>query len=180
MTQPSVRLGLAAAAALALSAPSLADAQTTPAREYGIDAGLQFGLGDAGFTTLDVPAQRLRIGFFRTPTVSIEPYGALSYQKPEGGDGFTSIGLGTGLLYHLSTDRSQSQTYIRPFVDLSYLNGGDDSDTQLGVGAGVGIKLPWQGNFAWRLEANVGYAFESDLRGSGATLGVGAGLSFFR
>jgi hypothetical protein len=112
------------------------------------------------------------------PTVSIEPYGALSYRKIDDGDGLTQLTVGTGVLYHFTADR-RSSAYLRPFAELNYANGNDDSDTQFAVGAGLGVKRPWSDRFAWRVEGNLGYALESGDIPGGLTLGATLGMSFF-
>lgn len=170
-----VRAGLAVTAVAAFTAlPASASAQAEMTREWGIDAGVEFGLGDQSYTSIGLPAQRLRIGFFRNPTFSIEPYGTLNYFKAEGLDDITAINLGTGLLYHFSPDRQANQVYVRPFAEMNYISGGG-SDTDFGIGAGLGIKVPWRTRFAWRFEGAVGYAFDAEA----ATLNLGAGVSFF-
>lgn len=177
----ALRFGIAAAAACLISAtPSLTQAQGVPMpKELGIDAGIQFGLGDDSYTSVDLPAQRFRVGFFRSPTVSIEPYGAYHYDDPAGRGGSSSVlSLGTGLLYHLQPDRADNQIYVRPFAELNYISAGE-SDTQFGIGAGLGLKMPWRDRLSSRFEAALGYAFESDHLKGGATLNLTAGLSFF-
>jgi hypothetical protein len=51
---------------------------------------------------------------------------------------------------------------------------GDDLNDPY-VGAGVGIKVPYRSNIAFRAEANLGYGFDSEA----ARFGVNLGLSFF-
>jgi hypothetical protein len=43
------------------------------------------------------------------------------------------------------------------------------------AGAGLGIKVPWRTDLAWRLEANLGYGFDNKT----GRLGLLAGLSYF-
>lgn len=170
-----VRSTLAMASIAAVTViPATAHAQAELPREFGIDAGVMFGLGDESFTSIGIPAQKLRIGFFRNATFSIEPYGTLNYFKQEGFDDVTSINLGTGLLYHFSPDREANQVYVRPFAEMNYISGGE-SNTDFGIGAGLGIKVPWRERFAWRFEAALGYAFDAEA----TTLNLGAGVSFF-
>lgn len=166
-----------AVASAAIAQPGLTEPMP---REFGVDAGATFGFGDVDYTTIVLPAQNFRVGFFRSPTVSIEPYGSLRYAKVGSGDGSTNIILGSGLLYHFNPDRALNQAYVRPFAQVDFLSpGGGDSEAQFGVGAGLGLKVPWQERFAWRFEGAVGYAIETDNRAGGMTLGLLAGLSFF-
>ena len=178
----ATKFGIAAAAAglLLVGTAAQARAQTMESpKEYGIDAGVQFGLGNDSFTAIGIPAQRLRIGFFRSPTVSFEPYGGLTYRNSPGSESVTNLNLGAGLLYHLSPNRTDNQIYVRPFAQVNYINGSGNSDTQFGIGGGLGVKMPWRDRLATRLEAAIGYEFASDNFDSGATLNLLAGLSFF-
>lgn len=147
-------------------------------REFGIDAGASIGLGDLEGTAIQVPAQNFRVGFFRSPVTSIEPFGALNYFSIGDAD-LTQMTFGTGLLYHFSPDRTVRQTYVRPFAQVDFISGGDESETQFGIGAGLGMKVPWQDRFAWRFEASLGYAIETGDLPGGPTIGLLAGLSFF-
>jgi hypothetical protein len=73
--------------------------------------------------------------------------------------------------------------YVRPFIGVAGITGGgsddvdDDSgsDAEFSVGTGLGVKIPWRQDLAWRLEANVGYGFDNEA----FRLGLLAGLSFF-
>lgn len=176
----AARLGVAlAAAAVSLALPDTGRAQTIESpKEFGIDAGVLFGFGDLESTSISIPAQRLRIGFFRGPSYSFEPYLGLNYLKIDDFDA-TQINLGAGLLYHLSPDRTASQVFVRPFAELNYVGGDGDSETQFGIGAGLGVKVPWRERFATRWEAALGYAIEADDLPGGVTLNLGLGLSFF-
>ena len=162
-------------ASVALAQPAVGDPLP---REFGIDGGASIGFGDLDGTAIQFPAQNFRVGFFRSPATSIEPFGALNYFSIGDAD-LTQITVGTGLLYHFSPDRTRSQAYVRPFAAVDFINGGDDSETQFEVGGGLGVKVPWQDRFAWRLEASLGYAIETGDLPGGPTLGLLAGLSFF-
>ncbi len=73
--------------------------------EFGIDAGLQFGLGDVSTVQFTLPASRARVGFYlnNDSRWSIEPAAGLSYSKAEGGDGVFVYDLEVGALYHFRT-----------------------------------------------------------------------------
>ena len=175
-----VLAGVAGLLPLAVASAAVAQPGVTEPmpREFGIDAGARIGFGDLDGTAIQLPAQNFRVGFFRSPVTSIEPYGALNYFGVGDAD-LTQISFGTGLLYHFSPDRTVRQAYVRPFAQLDFISGGDDSETQFELGAGLGVKVPWQDRFAWRFEASLGYAIETDALPGGASLGLGAGLSFF-
>ena len=172
----SVRFGIAAMAACLLAvAPVRGDAQSIEStKEFGFDAGDQVGLSGGSYTSFNLPAQRLRVGFFRSPRVSVEPYGSLNYNKFSGRDGVTTIGFGTGMLYHLTQNRAASQAYVRPFAEVNYINS-PTSRTQFQLGGGLGIKVPWRERISTRFEAAMGY----DFKGSATILNLTAGLSFF-
>ena len=116
--QTAVRFGAAFAAVLiALALPAPAAAQTElPPREFGIDAGVAFGIGDENTTSIGLPARTLRVGFFSSPTLSFEPYGGLAFEDAEGGDQLNVI-LGAGLLWHLAPPRTGNTLYLRPYAD---------------------------------------------------------------
>jgi hypothetical protein len=50
-----------------------------------------------------------------------------------------------------------------------------NGDSELSIGGGLGLKVPWRPQLAWRLEGNVGYGFDNEV----FRLGAFAGLSFF-
>lgn len=149
-------------------------------QEMGLDAGLQVGLGDVSSFVIDLPAARMRIGFFQPASRwSLEPALGLSYFKAEGADGVLFYNIEGGALYHFRPAgdlRAMGATvaYIRPFVGINGATG-DDSDSEVSAGAGFGIKIPWQQDLAWRLEANAGYGFDNEA----FRLGAFAGVSFF-
>ena len=150
--------------------------------EFGIDAGLQFGLGDVSTVQFTLPASRARLGFFlnNDSRWSIEPAAGLSYSKAEGSDGVFVYDLEVGALYHfrppsaVTANVPASVMYVRPFIGVTGFTG-DNSDSEFSAGAGFGVKIPWRNGFAWRLEANTGYGFDNEAWRIGAL----AGLSFF-
>jgi len=159
-------------------------AGTTPNRlEFGIDAGATFGFGDVSTTQITLPASRFRVGFLFSDASrwSIEPSAFLSYSKVEDFDGIFVYSIEVGALYHLRPPADlflrspASVMYVRPFVGVTGVSGADDDDSEFSAGAGFGIKIPWQANTAWRLEANGGYGFDNEA----FRLGLLAGISFF-
>jgi hypothetical protein len=171
---------------VALATPALAQGpQLGSPKEIGLDAGVVIGLGDQSSVNIDVPAARARLGFFlpNDSRWSIEPAVGLSYAKVEGADGVLVYNLEGGLLYHFSppaqlADEAAanrvSVMYVRPFVNLTGYTG-DNGDSEVSLGAGLGVKIPWRSALAWRLEANAGYGFDNEA----FRLGAYAGLSFF-
>ena len=126
-------------------------------------------------TALTIPAQQFRVGFFTSPSRSIEPTLAVNFVRVEG-DNFSQIVLGLGVLFHMTPDRTRSQTYFRPFAGISTVSGGGASDTGARLGLGFGIKSPLVPRLSSRLEAFVAHQFDDDDQTS---IGVLFGLSFF-
>lgn len=157
-------LSFAALSLLAMS--STASAQrtashqdnTNPPVELGIDAGLNSELsGTAKTTSFQAPIQAVRAGWFVSPAMSIEPSLTFATATTSGGGGsLTGYGLGLGLLYHLSENRSANQWYVRPFLGFTGYSGtGLTSQSAMNFGGGVGIKMPLANRFATRFEANM-------------------------
>jgi hypothetical protein len=173
-----------AATALA-SAPSAAQTAVSSATELGIDAGATFGLGSQSSIDFTLPGTRFRMGFFHPGSrISIEPAAGFGYHKVEGSDGVFNYDLQLGALYHFSPItiiREGSGTtritapYVRPFIGFTGFSGGGSSDNEFSAGGGLGIKVPWRTDLAWRLEANLAYGFDNKA----GRLGLLAGLSYF-
>jgi len=174
-------VGLLAAAGS--SATAQAGPPTNNLLEFGIDAGATFGLGDQSSVQLTLPASRFRVGFALPGSSrwTIEPATFLSWTKVEDSDGVFVYDLELGALYHFSAPTNVIATpplsvvYVRPFIGVTGLSSGGDDDSEFFAGGGLGIKLPWRPNLAWRLEANVGYGFDNEA----FRLGLLAGMSFF-
>lgn len=167
---------------VALVALSLGGAATAAAQrpvELGVDAGVQFDLEDPKTTVVGIPIQNLRVGFFLSDKLSLEPSVALNWIKVSGEDSFSTLGLDASLLYHFTADTERSQLYVRPFAGLMRVSGGGESVNQMQAGAGLGVKLPMATRMALRLEGNVRHGFETDDIASGTALGMTIGFSFF-
>lgn len=179
---------LAVIAAAAFAAPAAAQAGSARATELGVDAGATFGLGDQSSIDFALPGSRFRMGFFHPGSrFSIEPAAGFGYHKVEDSDGTFQYDLQLGVLYHFqpitvtrageggNTSRVLS-TYVRPFVGLTGYSAGDGgSDSEVSLGAGLGVKIPWRADLAWRLEGNLAYGFDNEA----ARIGLLAGLSYF-
>ena len=169
----------------AFTLASQASAQRT--LELGVDAGVMFGVGDESSVTFALPASRFRVGFFlANPQWSLEPAAGLSYNKVEGEEGIVTYDLEMGALYHFrpfviaTADSNRviarfSSMYARPFLGLTGFSGGDTDDSELSIGAGLGVKVPWRGDLAWRFEGNLGYGFDNKA----VRIGLLVGVSFF-
>jgi len=161
---------------LCLTAPALAQGRPV---ELGLDAGVSFSLSDPTVTTVNVPVQDLRAGFFVSDRVSVEPRVALSYVKVENSDALTTATAALGALVHFSGDRNRSQPYFRPFGGLTFVDVGGGSETQFNLGGGIGVKLPVAERMAARLEADYAHAFETDRFASSDAVALTVGFSFF-
>lgn len=171
------------ALALAVASPAAAQRRV----ELGIDAAAVFGLGNQSSVNINLPGSRFRMGFFQPGSrISIEPAAGLSYNKVEGNDGVLRYDLELGALYHfrpivIATSDENVMTartttpYVRPFIGLTGLTGGEVDDNEFSAGVGLGTRVPWRRDLAIRLEANLGYGFDNDA----ARIGALVGLSFF-
>ena len=167
-----VVLSLLALSASATAQRSRGASMANPSPEIGIDAGVTFGLGSPSRTVLSIPAQQIRMGFFVSPALSIEPtFGLQSVSG--GGVSLTTYNFGAGLLYHFAQSRAASQFYVRPFVNVVGISGDVPSNSTAIFGVGGGLKIPLRDRIASRFEANV-------QAGDGDTaIGLLAGLSFY-
>lgn len=183
----------ALAAALALASPAGAQYRM----EWGVDAAAVFGFGDVSTAVVDFPAARVRLGFFQ-PGARLEPETTVgfSYADAENVEGIWTYSVQLGALYHfrpvrmLRADRGSVTAesfspYLRPFAEFTGLSGGDEDDPLVGdddiddsdviLGLGIGTRLRWRQDLAWRFEANLGYGFDNEA----LRVGLLAGLSFF-
>ncbi len=171
----SLAAGLTAFALLT-AAPSLSRAQDNPV-ELGVDAAIAIRLEEPRVTTIAIPIPRFRVGFFTSPTLSLEPTLAVNYVNVEDVGDFSTIVLGFGALFHLSPDRTRTQTHLRPHVGFTTVSNGE-SDTDAHLGFGVGFKTPFANRrLATRLEAFLQHVF-ADPDGV-TSVGAFFGLSFF-
>lgn len=171
----SIITRFAAAGAFSVLALASASAQGRGV-ELGVDAGLTVLSADGqSITSIDIPVQAFRAGFFLSDKVSLEPNGAISYQKVEDFS-LTTYGLGVGLLYHLTTDRTKPQVFLRPLVGYSGVSSEGDSNGSAVVGFGAGAKVPRGDRMAIRFGAEYQRRFEDGdipaLNGFGATVGI--------
>ena len=176
----------AAITALAAFAPTAASQLAPPLPiELGVDAAISTDdVTDA--TTIQVPLQRLRVGFFVSPRLSVEP--ALAFIRASGdGGSATSFTGDVGLLAHLAgvpTGRARTPSlFVRPFVGLTrasfdFDDDTDGSTTRANAGVGLGVKLPVADRLAWRLEGVYTRAFKSDEFPAANAFALNVGLSF--
>lgn len=152
-------------------------------QEFGVDAGAVFGLGSQSSVDITLPAARARIGFFLNDASrwSIEPAGFFGYSKVKDLPSALVYNLEAGLLYHFRAPADVYRgspalvAYVRPFVGVSGTRSGGTSNNEFEAGGGLGVKVPWRRDVAFRFEGNLGYGFSNKA----ARIGAFAGLSFF-
>src|SRR4051794_4589422 len=174
-------LSLAALSILALSASASAQrsgSMTNPSPEIGMDAGIGFRLTDPSFTTVAIPVPAIRMGFFVSPALSIEPTLGLT-SVSGGGISGTDYAIGVGALYHFSPSRAANQFYVRPFVNINGSSGDLGSGSSVAFGVGGGLKIPLRDRIATRFEANFSHDGGRNGGGSSDMIGLLAGLSFY-
>jgi hypothetical protein len=167
---------LAAAAALAAAAP--AHAQDPMPIEFGVDAGLTVGTESPRVTTFSLPVQRLRVGFFLSPALSLEP-AILVNRTSTTGLSVSGYEADLGILWHFTPPAPGTRTfYARPFAGISGFSASFEgervSDSELNAGIGLGVRLPLADRLQARIEAQGRHQFDSDVQ----TLGLSAGISF--
>ena len=167
-------LSFAALTILTLSASASAQRSTSanPSPEIGMDAGIGFRLTDPSFTTVAIPVPAIRMGFFVSPALSIEPTLGLT-SVSGGGISGTDYAIGVGALYHFSPSRAANQFYVRPFVNINGSSGDLGSGSSVAFGVGGGLKIPLRDRIASRFEANFQHSDGADA------IGLLAGLSFY-
>lgn len=176
MMKKLVVLGFLALAMTATAADAQKNSTARPI-ELGMDGGISIGFDDPNVTTVSLPVQALRVGFFMNDNISLEP--RFNFNSVSGGGvSIRSYSLELGALYHLGGYNKGSGLYVRPFAGIAGVGGDLGSGSDGFVGAGAGVKLPFANRrLATRLEANFGHAF-NDAGGSNG-LGVLFGVSLF-
>lgn len=174
-----MKKGILSICTLLAATASIAGAQQRqlPA-ELGMDAGVSIGFDTPRVTTISLPVPAVRLGFYMSDRVSLEPkFGFLSYHDGTGTSSAYSAEL--GLLYHFENNPVGRGIYARPFVGFLGSKNPGTSDTQTLFGAGIGLKEPFANRFASRLEVN--YSHVTAPTGGSATsaLGILFGISVF-
>lgn len=173
------KLSFPAVAALAglLAVVSPATAQV----EIGMDASFSstsFDDIDQSVTQFNFPEQRVRAGFFASPSISVEP--SLGFSVLDVADeSITSLVAGLDLLFHFSPDVSAPQLFVAVGPEVMRVDLGDEGETQFGLGGDFGVKLPVARQMAVRLAGFYTRFFETEALFGSNEFGVSAGFSFF-
>lgn len=177
MTKQLVVLGFIALVMSATAAEAQKNSSSARPIELGMDGGLSIGFDDPNVTTVSLPVQALRVGFFMNDKISLEP--RFNFNSVSGGGvSMRTYSLELGALYHLGGYAKGSGLYARPFAGIAGVGGDLGSGSDGFIGAGAGVKLPFANRrLATRLEANLAHAF-TDAGGSNG-LGVLFGVSLF-
>ena len=188
-----VSLGAALALAALLAVPAAARAQARRGaasrqhpmqhemkHELGIDLNLgyysQSGGGNSGLI-MRTPVD-LRFGFVSHGKLSPEIRFAMNLVS--GGGTVYIVDPGLNLLYILSRQSIQRNTYLTGGADFQIIDAGANSGMVPGINVGIGIRRPYESG-AWRLEGYFKYMFKNTSLGFPNTtqLGVRAGLSLW-
>jgi hypothetical protein len=150
----------------------------------GVDLGIEFDMNDVAdetvnTTSISIPLAYLRVAFYASDQVWIEPRMTLIFLNIEGSSS-TALNFEGGFGVDFQTDATRARPYIRPFGGLLYVDSGEgDAATQVSLGSGIGLKVPMVERLASRLEGGVSYSFESDDLASALGIYVTFGFSFF-
>jgi hypothetical protein len=146
--------------------------------ELGIDAGASLRLEQPRLTSISVPAQRLRVGFFVSDAVSVEPSVFLSHVRVAG-ESFSFYMADIGLLLHLTAAPATPTWYLRPFAGIVGVGGSDRTgNTDWTAGIGGGLKGPLAERLLWRAEANFRRHFAPGELDDAGVVGLALGVSF--
>lgn len=163
VTMAAVAVGLGLAVAGPLSA------QGRPI-ELGLDAGFSADLKEPKYSSIEFPIQQLRVGFFVSDMLEIEPALSFNWIKFSGEDATTLVSGTLGVLFHFSADASGTRVYVRPLAGISHVapGGNLNSTTAYAAGAGLGVKvpIPSAAHFEFRLEGGYVHGFKNDVPAS--------------
>ena len=168
---------LLAALSVAAASPASAQLRQLPA-ELGADAGVSIGFDTPRVTVIQIPVPAIRLGYYLTDRVSIEP--KVGFESIHDNAGTVSdFSAQIGMLFHFENNPIGRGAYARPFVGLLGEKAKGYSETRTVFGGGLGVKDAFATRFASRLEVN--YSHASALSDEPATnsLGVLFGISVF-
>jgi hypothetical protein len=166
--------------------PAPASPSSMPAATSGDETSVELGVDgsftrfqDAETNQISVPSV-VRVGFYLTPRISIEPAVSFDYRSG-GGLSSRSLGADASLLWHLTGTRRTSQIYLRPFagvVNTSIdLGATSNNSTDVSAGGALGIKLPLASNrVAFRVDGFYRRLFTDPGQN---TFGANFGLSLY-
>jgi hypothetical protein len=163
---------------------SSAAAQAPGAVEIGYDLGISFLMPEQGddLVTLAVPrsvsvgVSTVRAGFYLSKSSELEPSLGLLLLS-SGGSTATQLAIGLDYLHNFEG------AHTRPFLmgggRVLSLDNGSQSESQFGLGGGVGAKSTIGDRAAMRYSLELVRQFESDAFASRWDVGLSIGVSLF-
>lgn len=129
-------------------------------------------------TDLQIPTSRLRAGFFVSDIVSLEPQLLVLFRDIEDVGSASRVSLALTVPVHFTRDRRRPQGFVNPGLGWTTFDSEGNTTSQVGIGTGVGVKLPFHENLAVRIEAGLVHFFETDELLGANQLSVLLGFSF--
>ncbi len=144
---------------LTLSLAAAPRAAQSAGLELGADvgAGLMFGGGSTVFS-LTTPTS-IRVGVPVGERMSIEPRFLLSLVT---GEGETVTGIDLTPAFMLAFSEARRGPYVALLPQVTYVSAFDESSTQFGLGAGIGLRMQQTERFGFRIEGQFIHSFEND------------------
>ncbi len=158
--------------------PTFIAAQVPPI-ELGIDAAFDMSVMNSTTSRLSIPSRGVRVGVFLSDLISIENRVSLVRLKTEDNDATTRISLQVSGLIHLLPDRGEVQGYISPTIGLLSSFFGEESESQLQLGCGAGLRFPVVDYLSMRFEFGYLYGAENGDFDLNDLITVKAGISLF-
>jgi hypothetical protein len=165
-------------AAVAATASAAGAQQRQLPAELGVDAGVSIGFDTPRVTVVQIPEPAIRLGFYMSDRVSLEPKVGFASIHDDAGT-FTAFSAQLGLLFHFENNPVGRGLYARPFVGVLGEKSTGYSENRSVVGGGLGVKEAFSNRFASRIEVN--YSHISAVNDEPATnnLGFLFGISVF-
>jgi hypothetical protein len=160
--------------------------------EIGMDAGVSYqinsdlnNLPQPNVLRLGIPVQSVRVGFFVSDAISIEPSVGFDFSDVEDSGSLTLLALRGDVLYYFQSSGA-AEFFVKGggvffWQNVSPDTGDSVSMTQFGLGGGAGVALPIVDQLKLRVGAGYVYMFENEGDGVPASSNIQGtiGLSFF-
>ena len=143
-----------------------------------MDAGVSIGFDTPRVTIVQIPEPAIRLGFYMSDRVSLEPKVGFASVHDNSGTS-TAFTAQVGMLFHFENNPIGRGMYARPFVGVLGEKATGYSEMRSVFGGGLGVKEAFSSRFASRLEVN--YSHVSKVKDEPATnnLGILFGISVF-
>ncbi|HUL02599.1 MAG TPA: hypothetical protein VLV16_05140 [Gemmatimonadales bacterium] len=183
-----IGLAMPASAQRRATTTTSSSSMSAPKHELGADLATQFvnrGDGVGGGIQFGAPVD-VRWGFLSKSPLNFEVRASFAYDsKGAGGDALLTFSPGVNALYQLKRGGGPHGLLRAPYVTggvgLNLVKfGAAGTDTQFGLGAGLGTRLPaGGGSLVWRPEGFMTYSFASGNLPSAFAIGLRMGMSFW-